>query len=245
MELDSQEWLQIHLLGRDWLEPRTIELYRKLLRPGDIYIDVGAHVGLHALIAHQCVGAQGRVIALEPQPYNCNKILINSQINGADNILVVMAAAGAEDGLIMLHNQARSDKARLTLAGEGVNDVSPCFEVPVMRIDSVCARHSVERVKLLKIDVEGYEREVLAGAEETLAITKNVIFECLPKTDPAAVQDVVRRLDRLGFSLHQIDGSDWNTKVDPIEHNLWACRKYDVPSSNCMVRMWSFGSLCI
>src|SRR5438128_9204386 len=120
MELDPQEWLQIHLLAGEPLEPRTIELFRKLLRPGDTYIDIGAHVGLHALVARQCVGPQGRVIALEPQPYNCDKILINSQMNGAANILVVMAAAGAEDGPIMLHNQARSDKARLTLAGEGV-----------------------------------------------------------------------------------------------------------------------------
>jgi len=224
MELDPQEWLQIHLLAGEPLEPRTIELFRKLLRPGDTYIDIGAHVGLHALVAGQCVGPQGRVIALEPQTYNCDKILMNSQMNGAANILVVMAAAGAEDGLIMLHNQARSDKARLTLAGEGVSDVSPRFEVPLMRIDSVCARHSVDRVKLLKIDVEGYEREVLAGAEATLAITKNLIFECLPEADPATVEDVVSRLNRQGFDLRQIDGSGWTPEVAPIEHNIWACR---------------------
>lgn len=224
MELDPQEWLQIHLLAGDLPEPVTTALFRSLLRPGDVCVDVGAHVGFLTLAAAQRVGRAGRVIAIEPQPYNCDRILINSQANGLENIVVVMAAAGEEDGFVRLHNQKRNDKARLTLSGGGVSDVATLFEVPVVRVDSVARRHGLDRVRLLKIDVEGFEREVFAGARDTLAATENVVFECLPEMDPAVVQALVDTLIDSGFSLRQVDGSPWSPGGALVEHNVWAAR---------------------
>src|SRR5947209_6611895 len=81
MELDLAEWTQMQLLKRNWLEPRTLELYAKLLRPGDVFVDVGAHVGFHSLVARQIIGFEGLVIAIEPQPYNARKILENWRAN--------------------------------------------------------------------------------------------------------------------------------------------------------------------
>lgn len=225
MELDPQEWLQIHLMAGDLPEPATTALFRSLLRPGDACIDVGAHVGFLTLAAAQVVGRTGRVIAIEPQPYNCERILINSQANGLENIVVVMAAAGEEDGFVRLHNQKRNDKARLTLSGGGVSNVATLFEVPVVRIDTVAARHGLDRIRLLKIDVEGFEREVFAGARETLALTDNVVFECLPEMDPVVVQVLVDTLIASGFSLHQVDGTPWSPGGPLFEYNVWAARR--------------------
>lgn len=224
MELDPQEWLQIHLMAGDLPEPATTALFRSLLRPGDVCIDVGAHVGFLTLAAAQCVGPAGRVIAIEPQPYNCERILINSQVNGLENIVVVAAAAGNEDGFVRLHGQKRNDKARLTLAGGGVSDVATLFEVPVVCLDSVAARHGVSRVRLLKIDVEGFEQEVFAGARETLAATENLVFECLPDMDPSIVGTLVDILVSQGFTLHQVNGTPWTPGEPLIEHNVWAAR---------------------
>src|SRR5215831_15161314 len=77
MELDPAEWTQMQLLKQNWLEPSTLALYDKLLRPGDVFVDVGAHVGFHSLVARQFVGSNGLVLAIEPQPYNAQKILAN------------------------------------------------------------------------------------------------------------------------------------------------------------------------
>src|SRR5262245_25713330 len=77
MELDLAEWTQMQLLKRNWLEPQTLQLYENLLQPGETFIDVGAHVGFHSLVARHLVGPNGLVIALEPQPYNAQKILAN------------------------------------------------------------------------------------------------------------------------------------------------------------------------
>lgn len=224
MELDPQEWLQIHLLTGQAHEPRTMNLIETILRPGDVHVDVGAHVGFHTLVAARCVGQGGRVIAIDPQPYNCDRILTNAEINGFSNILVVMAAAGADDGFCLLHNQKRNDKSRLSLSGAGVGDTNLQFEVPIVRLDSVLSRHGVERVTLLKIDVEGYEQQVLDGAKESLSRTQHIIFELLPQTEDKVAEDICRTLMQLKFALWQVDGSPWILGMPLIENNVWATK---------------------
>src|ERR1700730_18322195 len=81
MELDPLEWTQSDLIKNGSLEPLTSALYGKLLRAGDTYVDVGAHIGFHTLVARHYVGQSGRLIAVEPQPYNCQKLLANWRAN--------------------------------------------------------------------------------------------------------------------------------------------------------------------
>ena len=62
MELDPEEWLQVDLRAMGRLEPRTTALFERILRPGDSYVDVGAHVGYHSLVAARLVGDGGRIM---------------------------------------------------------------------------------------------------------------------------------------------------------------------------------------
>lgn len=224
MELDPLEWNQIDLLSGNLPEARTLKLFQQLLKPGDVCVDVGAHVGLHALVAAQAVGPKGRVLAVDPQAYNADRILTNAELNGLSNILVIVAAAGEADGFVVLKNQKRNDKTRLTLAGDGVSDVATRFEVPILKLDTLAARHKLSRVSVLKIDVEGYERQVLGGAGGFLDITDNVIFESLPGTDPDAAAAIADLLIAKGFELRQIDGSPWAPGQPAIEYNVWAAK---------------------
>src|ERR1700732_4899789 len=70
MELDPDEWLQVDLRTFGRLEPETTALFERILKQGDTYVDVGAHVGYHVLVARHCVGPGGRLYAIDPQPYN-------------------------------------------------------------------------------------------------------------------------------------------------------------------------------
>ena len=226
MQLDPQEWPQIEMLTTGGMEPKTSSLFRKLLRPGDTYIDVGAHVGYHALLARQAVGATGRVLAVEPQPYNCNKILINAALNGFSNITTIVGAAGDQDGVVTLRDQAPYDKSRLTLRTTGMHDQSVEFEVPVWTLDTLLRRHKIDKVRLLKIDVEGYELAVLKGALSILANTENVIFEDAMDMPTEASADIRELLLREGFTLAGVTGEPWNGGPTP-ENNVWARRRLD------------------
>lgn len=224
MQLDPQEWNQIELISGVLPEPQTLALMERLLGQGDACIDVGAHVGLHALIAARQVGATGQVIAIDPQPYNCERVLVNCRLNGFNQVLTVVAAAGEADGFVTLHDQKANDKTRLTLAGDGVGDVAARFETPIIRLDSLAQRHGLTRLRLLKVDVEGYEAQVLRGAAGLLMTTENVIFECLPQTEPAEAKVLADLLQTAGFVLKQVDGSPWTPGAPSIENNVWASR---------------------
>ncbi|MET0274570.1 MAG: FkbM family methyltransferase [Phenylobacterium sp.] len=224
MQLDPQEWLQIEMLSGAAVEPQTLELFARLLRPGDTMIDVGAHVGLHALVSARLVGPGGRVLAVEPQPYNCERTMTNAAANGFRNIHVVCAAAGAESGTVVLRQQTGTDKARLTLTGEGVNDTGLTFEVPVVRLDELARRHSLQHVRLLKIDVEGFEPEVLAGARELLANLDNLVIEILPSGDDVRVGRMLDLIESAGFEFKSVTGAPWRRGEKLLESNLWACR---------------------
>jgi FkbM family methyltransferase len=224
MELDLYEDSQLDLLAGQVAEARTLSLMRRLLAPGDTCIDVGAHVGLHTLVAATTVGPQGRVIAIDPQPYCCERILTNIALNGLANVLVVAAAAGDRDGVVVLHTQTRADRTRLSLSGDGQADLPQQFEARLTRIDSLMEGRRMPAIKLMKIDVEGYEWEVLAGATETLAITRNLIFECLPESSVEKARQTAEALIARGFELKQVDGTPWTPSQTAIENNVWATK---------------------
>ena len=105
IEIDPWEWIPIEILKNGHTEPETLRLFGEILRAGDVYYDVGAHIGFHALVARHFVGPMGKVVALEPQPYNCARILRNAAINDFHNIFVVVGAVGDSAGSVVLHDQ--------------------------------------------------------------------------------------------------------------------------------------------
>lgn len=224
LELDPLEWLQVAMLSGEPVEPQTLALFSRILEPGDVMIDVGSHVGLHALVSARLVGPAGRVLAVEPQPYNCERIMTNAAANGFTNIHVVCAAAGAQAGVVTLRQQVVSDKARLSLAGDGVNDTGLTFEVPMVSLDELARRHDFERVRLLKIDVEGFEPEVLRGARDLLDRLDNLIVEILPGWDEARTRVMLDQMEAAGFELRTVNGALWRRGDVLVESNLWARR---------------------
>jgi FkbM family methyltransferase len=224
MELDPEEWLQTDLRASGRLEPRTTALFERILRPGDCFVDVGAHVGYHSLLAVRLVGASGRIFAIDPQPYNCAKILTNAELNGFANITVIAAAVDEADGFIALKNQSRQDKARLTLAGAGVNDGALTFVVPKITLRWLIESYKLRPVSLLKIDVEGFELEVLNGAGDAMRAVENIVFEVLPGEDADRTLASERKLRDFGFQMFDVDGAAWRPGQACVENNVWARR---------------------
>lgn len=223
MVLDPVEWIQRQLLKKDWIEPRTIELYERLLTPGDVFVDVGAHVGFHGLVAAAKVGPSGIVIAIEPQPANVAKILVNARQNGFDMVRTVVGAAGAAPGHVWFHEQSPSDRALLSLDLDIGKNLKQVYRVPILRLDDVLS--DVRDPKVIKVDVEGFELEVLEGLGDRINATEHLILEFLTN-DPAndKSQKLVRFLSNAGFHLKTVTNTDWEIGQPLPENNVWACR---------------------
>ena len=226
MELDPLEWPQVSLIKDGCLEPLTTALYRRVLAPGDIYVDVGAHVGFHTLIARSLVGATGRVIAIEPQPYNCERILTNWRANGFDNIMLYVAAAGDRDSSVVLSDQSPTDKSRLSLCFGPLNDLQQRFKVPLVRLATVIREQGIDRVRLLKIDVEGFEPEVIEGLGNWMDRVENIVLEVLGAPGEIGVKSLalLEDIKAAGFSLRTVSGANLDIRSPIPENNVWAAR---------------------
>ncbi len=184
-----------------WINPFTRcddELFLKQnLGAGDYVIDVGANVGTIALAAATLVGRQGTVIAIEPHPRTSGYLQANVRLNDLPNITVLNMAVGKESGAIMFSDIRNDDQ-------NCVVNMSPLV-VPMATLDSLLLGEE-RRVKLLKIDVEGYELPVLQGGERTLRRTDCVYFESWEKHYNKygyTCGDLIRQLNGWGFSVYK------------------------------------------
>jgi FkbM family methyltransferase len=226
MDLDPIEWTQSEILRDGCLEPLTTTLYGQLLRRGDSYVDVGAHVGFHTLVARHFVGETGQVIAIEPQPYNCHKILSNWQVNNFENLSLCVAAVGDTETTVALHQQKAFGTTRLSLCLEGVNDDAQIFRVPLRRLDTIFEELRVSHVRLLKIDVEGYELEAINGIGYYGEAIDNIVLEMLQTTSELKRKSLLltEMLSGFGYKLKTVEGQDWDCQSPLPENNLWASR---------------------
>lgn len=182
-------------------EPAETRLVRRLLSPGDTFVDVGAHIGWFTTIASRSVGDTGLVIACEPYPENLSLLKSNLELNACTNVLVVGSAIGAAPGTLTLATAGDSGGVTaLDWAKQGK------ATVPMERLDDLAEAHGP--IALLKMDVEGWESHVLEGATQTLRRTHRVLFEVNPSA-----------LNRAGSSREALVGalrSSGFTTFEPV-----------------------------
>lgn len=160
-------------------EEGTLSFMEGVLREGDTFLDVGAHIGLMSLVASRCVGNSGRVFALEPEPGNFGRLVRHIEINSAVRVTPLNVAMGDRRGSGVIFDGGGSNTGSATMMPPHSSGRIGT-EVRVETIDGLCSSFKIERVRLLKIDVEGWELDVLRGASELLSGNQApiVIIEC-------------------------------------------------------------------
>jgi FkbM family methyltransferase len=207
--------LVVSELGRGYEQP-TRDLLEKTFGPGDVFIDVGAHFGLFSLqAATHAAGVS--VVAFEPDSANAAILFRNVAENGlVDRIAVVSAACGATSGVAPL---VTNSTMMHSIRGVGLKPPfarGPSKWVPVVTLDEALVRipQAADGRIILKVDVEGFEPQVLAGAAATLRSGRvaMIVWECGyafadgPERD--AMRDMVGSLSALGFR-HLLPGQGY------------------------------------
>ena len=166
-----------------------------LTRPGDQVLDLGANIGFHTLALARTVGPGGRVTAIEPQRYCFQLLCANVTLNQLPQVHCLRAAVGDEPGTcaVPLHDPTSRHNAGAT---EVSRDAGPQTDsMPLITLDSL----DLPRCDLIKVDTEGFEDRVIAGALATLTRCRPILY--IEVHDREKLQRLVGQLKPLGYSL--------------------------------------------
>jgi FkbM family methyltransferase len=143
-------------------------VFTAIVQAGMTVVDAGAHIGQYTLLAAKRVGAAGTVLAFEPNPEALNRLKKNIDANNfSDRVTIHPIALGDAPGMLSLH--ASDDPHNLGGASlMGQSRPTATIDVRVVRLDGVAA-DGLERLDVIKVDVEGFESRVLAGAEQLVS----------------------------------------------------------------------------
>jgi FkbM family methyltransferase len=161
------------LLESGELERGTRLLIQRLLRPGDVFVDIGANLGLHTLAAARTLQGRGRVVAFEPSPETHRLLQAGIWLNGFSSMVDVhQAAVSSHAGRQAFHLGATSGHSSLLPLDPQPGHRASSVDVTVVRLDEVLPAGTA--VNLIKIDVEGAELDVLAGARSVIEANPSV-----------------------------------------------------------------------
>jgi FkbM family methyltransferase len=174
LQLDPRQFVDAKILLTGQYEPETCATIRSLIRSGDTAIDVGANIGILTGVMASAVGSTGNVAAVEASAWAFSRLCENILLNKWSHVIPVRVLAG---------NTTESMKKVVLPNGYTVVGRVTATEqtVDMTTVDLLCAAMAKSRLDLLKIDTDGFESQVLGGAQNSIIRFKPaIIFEFGP-----------------------------------------------------------------
>jgi FkbM family methyltransferase len=159
----------VYIFGAD-LE-YELRLLPQLISRGDVFLDIGANVGVFAMQAASIVGPTGTVLALEPFPRMADMLLRNARANHFQNVRLRVCCASSTDGHAQFWLKGDRPNAFTLIDSPG----SWCYDVPTVTVDTLLQREALVP-QFIKIDAEGAENLILEGARHTIASARPIIL---------------------------------------------------------------------
>jgi FkbM family methyltransferase len=231
LSLHPRDWIEYSLIRDGRYEPLTLAFLSKNLRPADNALLAGVNNGLHVIVAARAVGERGRVLGIDPQPSALLRARRNIDLNGvAGPVRLLSAALGAEATLIHMPWADAANQGAASLL-----DTGPGLEVQLTTLAAVIETLSNGPVRLLLLDVQGYEGPALQGLKdhrpELLVVEDSDEYLKRAGTSRAQLYSQVREM---GYDLHDLHGGAVDASGPSLaEYNLVAVRRGVVDVAWC------------
>ncbi len=164
IDTTNSSYKYIYFLG-DY-EPAITNIFKEIVNPGDVCLDIGANMGWYSTLFQKLVGERGEVHAFEPVPNIFAHLTRNVKLNSPpDNVRLNNLALGNEAKAVDLHVFSGLPDGHASISTFDNSDYE-VFPSQMMTLDSYLSANKIENVKLVKMDIEGAELMVLEGASK-------------------------------------------------------------------------------
>lgn len=173
-----------------------------IIKPGMTFVDVGANIGSYSLFVAEKSGNTAHIVALEPHPQTFQKLQFNLQINSVENATALQLASGPKRTMLQLWSDGGSNIGHTSILKEGTSNPKISVDVDVVPLVEILAGQGVENIDLLKIDIEGFEDQVLTPFFQTANKTlwpKHLLIETAHRS--IWQDDVVDWMDQAGYRV--------------------------------------------
>jgi FkbM family methyltransferase len=228
LKFDPNTYMGMFLYYRGIYEEGIIKKLSELLKPGMVFIDVGANIGLYSVIGAYLVGDAGKVIAFEPQSGLESIFYENLRLNQLSNVALKSLALGKNSKPGKLYQVSRTNDGQATLS---VKDNERYFgnpvDVTVQRLSDVLVNLGIEFVHGVKIDTEGAELDVLEGFRKWLEKKPPnfIFFECIEnhlKRFGGDTATLIYYLKQFNYRIYCLYRGRWRSIESHIDHRKYA-----------------------
>lgn len=193
-------------------EPNLTRWIQRRLRPGDLFIDVGANIGYYSLLASRLVGNAGKVVALEALPRIFERLKVNLEANHVQNVRPVNAAAWCREEKLKIFTHPQEPSGTTTLMHEWAAQwgLNAEVEVDAKPLGLLLMQEEIKTARLIKIDVEGAEWNVVSEMRSWLPSCRpdfEIIVEIsrsMLEAQGKTGQDLLDMFSSLGYNSYKI-----------------------------------------
>jgi FkbM family methyltransferase len=163
IEVDPRDYVGRSIMDNGCFETETVHFVQRFLKPGMVFLDIGANIGQYSLLASELVGSEGTVHSFEPYPLMYAVLRRNVERNHCVNVHCNCVALDEQEGSQQLFlSGSKGFGSTSFVPAEHYSGLQ--IGVRTMSVDRYAQVHGLDRVDLIKIDVEGAEMSVLKGA---------------------------------------------------------------------------------
>jgi len=217
-------------------EKETTEYIQKILRNGDVCLDIGANIGYFTLLFANYVGNTGKVFSFEPEPSNFKILKKNVSINDHNNVIIENLAVTEKLGTVDLYLSENADGQHRIYPSKAVSN--NFVTVKAINLDKYFQdSYNLKKISLAKIDVEGSEFGVLKGMKNILEKNNiELILEFSPNqlrefgTDPL---DLLDFLEHVGFKFFSFKK---NSEIKELENLQNIVNQYEGTAENLLCK---------
>lgn len=201
-----------------------VETMKRYLRPGNIFLDVGANIGYLSAIAAGLVGPTGQVHCFEPVPDYFERVQKLADLNPDYSFHVNYCAAGEQPGRCNIYVTREAGQSTLVADYKTDPEIISTLQVPVIRLDGYLEERGIERVTLIKIDAEGFELPILRGLQgffRKCSQRPAILCEIAPRAYPLMGRKVSELADYMaeyGYRAHDLIDGTTPVNLEAIHH---------------------------